>query len=257
MRSGRGGRGEYYKNKYGGGGVGRGGAGKRENEHLGRNHSNDDDFFSSFQNGNANELSQRLRDMDGQQYPAYKSLQGRFFVYTPVKRNPLHFKLCFSRIQSDPYASPSNIFVRFQLSSCCFPPELYSSKIRRTALCDYLLRLFCKRTKEAQAQFTADTVLEASNWSGSKGGAVEIEQAGQHVLERSSVQIFLPASGAGAGEEGFLEVRFTVGLPAKGRSIEGGWASDIFLETLPALLLSSFLWSNINAAEATQHVLSV
>lgn len=48
--------------------------------------------------------------------------------------------------------------------------------------------------------------------------------AGQHVLERSAV-LLLP--------DGTLEARFTVGLPAQGRSIMGQWAAQILAQNLP------------------------
>jgi hypothetical protein len=45
--------------------------------------------------------------------------------------------------------------------------------------------------------------------------------AGQHVLERTAVLV----SAAGA-----VEGRFTVGLPAQGRSIMGRWAAQIITQ---------------------------
>jgi hypothetical protein len=44
------------------------------------------------------------------------------------------------------------------------------------------------------------------------------------VLERSAV-LLLP--------DGTLEARFTVGLPAQGRSIMGQWAAQILVQNLP------------------------
>lgn len=47
--------------------------------------------------------------------------------------------------------------------------------------------------------------------------------AGQHVLERTAVLV-------SAG--GDVEARFTVGLPAQGRSIMGPWAAQILTQHL-------------------------
>jgi hypothetical protein len=48
--------------------------------------------------------------------------------------------------------------------------------------------------------------------------------AGQLVLERTSVLL---------APDGRLEARFTVGLPARGRSIMGEWAAQILTDHLP------------------------
>lgn len=48
--------------------------------------------------------------------------------------------------------------------------------------------------------------------------------AGQHVLERTAVLV------SAAGD---VEGRFTVGLPAQGRSIMGPWAAQILTQHLP------------------------
>ena len=51
-----------------------------------------------------------------------------------------------------------------------------------------------------------------------------VDAPGQHVLERTSVLI---------GSQGDLEARFTVGLPARGRTILGAWAAHILVANLP------------------------
>jgi Predicted ATPase of the ABC class len=51
-----------------------------------------------------------------------------------------------------------------------------------------------------------------------------VDSPGQHVLERTAVQ--LQADGA-------VEARFTVGLPARGRSVLGQWAVAVLVHNLP------------------------
>lgn len=65
---------------------------------------------------------------------------------------------------------------------------------------------------------------QAGGWSGEKGGEMTVDAPGQHVLERSSV-ILAP--------DGAVEARFTVALPARGRSVLGTWASAILVINLP------------------------
>ena len=39
-----------------------------------------------------------------------------------------------------------------------------------------------------------------------------------------------------APAQGDVEARFTVALPARGRSVLGGWATDIFVQNLPRFI---------------------
>ena len=55
-----------------------------------------------------------------------------------------------------------------------------------------------------------------------------MERPSQHVLVRSSVQIFPERKFRGM-PGGYLEARFTMGLPARGRSIE---VSDVIVQGL-------------------------
>ncbi|KAI0964636.1 hypothetical protein AcW1_001410 [Taiwanofungus camphoratus] len=63
------------------------------------------------------------------------------------------------------------------------------------------------------------------NWSAAKGGDIQVDKPGQQVLQRSSIVL---------SNDG-LEARFTIGLPAQGRTILGDWAAEIFRTAIPAL----------------------
>ena len=65
---------------------------------------------------------------------------------------------------------------------------------------------------------------QGGGWGGEKGGEMTVDAPGQHVLERTSALL------AGGGD---LEARFTVALPAKGRTVLGAWAAAIFVTNLP------------------------
>ena len=81
---------------------------------------------------------------------------------------------------------------------------------RRTALCDYITREVCARLERVPAQARGNG---SGGWAGEKGGEVSVDRPGQEVLERSSV-IITPAEEG--DEEGGVELRFCVSLPAQG-----------------------------------------
>lgn len=70
---------------------------------------------------------------------------------------------------------------------------------------------------------------------------------GQHILERSSVVVCNNQD---------VEVRFTVALPARGRTIEGRWAAQIMSETLPNLLRTSLVHASLDTAALRAHIQS-
>jgi hypothetical protein len=127
-----------------------------------------------------------------------------------------------------------------------FPPESYSTPTRAVVLADYLSRMFVRAAKAAGD----DQRVESGGWQGKKGGEITMEAPGQHVLARTNVIIDV---GGGGG----VEARFTVALPARGRSIEGLWCSKILLERLPDLVARSLLFSSLDAAHLRAHILSV
>lgn len=121
------------------------------------------------------------------------------------------------------------------------PPDLCSNPTRRRALSDYLTRTF----GAAVARAGADARAQAGGWSGEKGGDMSVDApgackvggaalplispppprcTGPYVLQRSSVVV---------AEDGGVEGRFTVGLPARGRTVLGQWAAQILTQNLP------------------------
>ena len=69
---------------------------------------------------------------------------------------------------------------------------------------------------------------QAGGWGGEKGGEMTVDLPGQNVLERTSALL---------GPDGGLEARFSVALPAKGRTVLGRWASAILMQNLPRCLM--------------------
>ena len=73
-----------------------------------------------------------------------------------------------------------------------------------------------------------------------------IQEPGQFVLERSSMTI--------DGETGVVEARFTVGLPAAGRSCLGGFAAEILMNNLPRYVHGALLWESQDVDSVYHHV---
>ncbi len=83
------------------------------------------------------------------------------------------------------YGSESLCYGQVSPQAALFPRDLYQSQIRRTALCDYLMRSF----GEAVSAAGADVRTESGGWHGQKGGEMTVDTPGQHVLQRTSCMI--------------------------------------------------------------------
>lgn len=88
----------------------------------------------------------------------------------------------------------------------------------------------------------------SSSYHGAKGGDISIDAPGQHVIERSSVMVL---------EDGTVEARFNINLPARGRSICGDWAHTILVETLPKLVERALVLNSLDGDHLWAHIRSV
>ncbi|CAL8468571.1 g8111 [Coccomyxa elongata] len=231
---GRGNRGEYYKNKYGRGNAGRFGGGRQ-----GQQSPDDDASSPSYRadqlrsHGGAEDLRDSLRRLEGQSYPRYHDIEGSWQFEG--------FTFILDRAQSDPFAQPSRCRVQVSPQAALFPRDLWQSLIRRTALCDYLTRSF----GEAVSAAGADVRTESSGWHGQKGGEMTVDTPGQHVLQRTSCMIT---------DEGGVEARFTVALPARGRTILGQWAAQTLVTNLPRYVRAGLFYGTQDAEALRRHV---
>jgi predicted ABC-class ATPase len=230
---GRGGRGEYYKNKYGGGGRGGGrGGGNTEGDSAPR---------SANGGGSYADLQRVLQRIDGKSYGVYHDLD------TPPNRGWVNseagYTLFVERAQSDPFASPTRCRVIIDASKAGFPPSLYSNKIRSMASADYLLRALYSSCKK----LGADAALQGKGWSGPKGGDLQVLEPCQHVLEQSGVRL---------DAKGNVIAQMTINLPAQGRNILGQAAEEILGHTLPKLV-ESLYYKSLQAPKLQKHVESV
>ncbi len=152
-------------------------------------------------------LDELLRQIDRKGYPAYKGTKGRY-------QFP-NYELNIEHVQGDPFAAPSRLSIRIKGEKNGFISELYDEKYKRVALQDYLLRCFYRQA----ARFS-----HMAKGSG-KSGVIQVSKCGQEILERTGCEIH-----AGNGD---IIVRFLVGFPANGRTINAKELRKILFEFLP------------------------
>ena len=155
----------------------------------------------------ASDLRNLLRQIDHKGYPAYKDTRGCYTFGT--------WQLSIDHVQGDPFAAPSKVSVRVAGKQAGFPPELYRNSYQRMVLQDYLLRQFGRQLEKLSFR---------AKGSG-KSGLLAVSRPGQEVLERTASQI--------EPETGNLTVRFEVGFPANGRTVNARELEKIFFELLP------------------------
>jgi len=163
--------------------------------------------------------------IDGRGYKNYNEIRGSY------KFN--FFTLHIDHVQRDPFAGPS--LLRVFMDEMTFPRKLVNNPMKRIAVADYIGREFHKAI-----------IKHASGRTGSgKSGLIQIDSGGQEILERNSVII----------TDSSLEIRFSVGLPARGRRILGKEAKELIFKLLPIILRESCIYGNIDAADLDEHVL--
>ena len=235
------GRGAYYKEKFGGGGRGKGG-GRGGSSYDGATafppeaiaDASEPQGSAPKRMRTAQDLRSDLARIDNKPYGAYRDLEGYEYAMG-------QFSLLVLKVQADPFAPPSRCCVRVPLDVAGFPAHCIANKVRERAFRDWLTRRFAEAARSAGVdQRTAD-----GGWHGPKGGELLVDLPGQHVLDRSSVVISPAGPGGGPG---FLEARFTVALPARGRSVLGEWAATILGTTLVTLVRSSLYFETTPAA---------
>jgi predicted ABC-class ATPase len=174
-------------------------------------------------------LTETLRRIDGRGYGAYKDIRGAYQLHD--------WTLCIDHVQGDPFAAPSRLRLQLPLAAAGFPAALQTPHIRGVALCDFLTRAFHRAIQSAQ-----------TNRQGSGGsGQIRIDAPGQEVLPRSSV----------AFTKAHVEARFSVGLPARGRTVLGRQAMALLCESLPSIGDQSLRYRALQSADVERHVHAV
>lgn len=166
----------------------------------------------------AEELKQLLDRIDHRGYPAYKDTKGQYQFQGYV--------FSIDHVQGDPFASPSKVSVQVKGSTAGFPEELYKGRHQRAALQDEMTRQFYHAIQKYAFR---------AKGSG-KSGLISVSKCGQEVLERTACEI--------NPKNGDVKLRFEVGFPANGRTINARELEKIVFGFLPECVEQSLFYKN-------------
>lgn len=164
------------------------------------------------------ELKQLLDRIDYRGYPAYKDTKGQYQFQGYV--------FSIDHVQGDPFASPSKVSVQVKGSTAGFPEELYKGRHQRAALQDEMTRQFYRAIQKYAFR---------AKGSG-KSGLISVSKCGQEVLERTACEI--------NPKNGDVKLRFEVGFPANGRTINARELEKIVFGFLPECVEQSLFYKN-------------
>lgn len=165
------------------------------------------------------ELREQLRNIDHKSYPLYKSLKGSYHFTKYI----LHI----DHVQGDPFAAPSDVRIVVDAKAAGFPEFARKDSLTREALADVLLREFEKQIH----QFTFK-----ARGSG-KSGLISISHPGQEVLRHTACEV-------GTKE---ITMRFSIGFPANGRTINAKELDKILFDYLPVCVERALYYQNLDA----------
>ena len=215
------------------------------------------------------DLCRLLISIDHRGYPAYKDTRGRWSYGNYI--------LSIDHVQGDPFASPSNVSVIVPGRTALFPKEYMTPKYRLVTLEDMLLRSFSNKLRERDNRRRDDDRRDAGDWlrggdrrdegtqrrggdrrdegaqrrggdrrgggtqqrdGSGKSGLIAVSRPGQEVLERTACSVD-PVSGD-------VTLRFEIGFPANGRSINAHALIRILDEFLPGVVAASLIYRNVD-----------
>lgn len=165
-------------------------------------------------------LKDLLTSLDGASYGAYKRIKGRWHADGVT--------LCIDHVQGDPFATASSVRICIDVDTHAIPTQMRTAGARTLGLCHVLIRAFA-----------AEVALKCRASGGAPCGQVSIDVGGAQVLARSCC--------AFVGDS--LELRFRVGLPARGRRILGRVAAVLLGQELIAAA-AAVNWSQIDRRAA-------
>ncbi len=171
------------------------------------------------------ELESTLTRINRKGYKAYKDIGGFYRFGEGIVLHIHH-------VQGDPFASPTKVRLLVPLNILNYPAFLYSTSARRYAFEDFLLRVFAKLLKPfSKVRGTG------------KSGLYFVDAGSQEVLIRSDCTI----------SDDQLELRFSLGLPARGRSVLADVARKMFIEEIP-LACQRLKWNVLDKEQAEKFV---
>jgi predicted ABC-class ATPase len=173
----------------------------------------------------ASDLATVLHGLDGRGYKAYKAISGPWDFGD--------FTLHVDHVQGDPFAMPSRIRVLVSAAVADLPAPAFRSAPRRLGTAAYLARAFSRFAPGRRG----------GPGSG-RGGDIGMEAPGQEVMAQTAVQV---------AEDGRVEARFTVGLPARGRRVLGKAAARLLTEEVPDLVMNTLTARGHEASDILRH----
>lgn len=160
-------------------------------------------------------LKSLLHSIDGKGYKAYKDLKGSFDFP--------NFRLTVDHVQGDPFAAPSRLRAVVPYATAGLPDHVHAGEPRQRAARDYIARAFRRAARGSDD--------------------IAIDAGAESVLDRSCA-LFT--------EDG-VELRFTVNLPAKGRSIMGHRAAQLLTDALPEIIDTATQGEALDTAALRRH----
>lgn len=173
-------------------------------------------------------LKNMLARIDHRGYPAYKELQGMYDFGA--------YMLSIDHVQGDPFAAPSKVHIEVSGQKAGFPKEYYDTEDKRTAVQDFVLRLFAGEVQNYSFQ---------AKGSG-KSGLLSVSRCGQEILSRSACQM--------DNHTGSVTVRLEIGFPAHGRTIAAKALEKILFGYLPECVKKTLYFSAVPAKELQKAV---
>ena len=138
------------------------------------------------------------------------------------------------QVNPDQLDKPALFIVRVPQIIAGFPPHLFNTPVRRTAIEDYLTRKIADQI-ESIAHYDEEGISRRR---------LSIAVPGQKVLPRTSLMI----------TDEYVEARVYVLLPQQNGMISGQSVKDIFFEELPEVVNASLVYSNVDEAELEEFV---
>lgn len=173
-------------------------------------------------------LKNMLARIDHRGYTAYKELQGMYDFGA--------YMLSIDHVQGDPFAAPSKVHIEVPGQKAGFPKEYYDTEDKRTAVQDFVLRLFAGEVQNYSFQ---------AKGSG-KSGLLSVSRCGQEILSRSACQM--------DNHTGSMTVRLEIGFPAHGRTIDAKALEKILFGYLPECVKKTLYFSAVPAKELQKAV---
>lgn len=172
------------------------------------------------------EFFNMLLDIEGKPVSEYGRLAGDFDFSRYV--------LKVSHVPMENMAQPALFLVRVPQIIAGFPPHLYNTPVRRTALEDYLTRRIAEHID----------ALTHYDEQGISRRHLLIAVPGQKILPRTSMLV----------TEEYVEARIYVMLPQRDGRIDGDRVREIFFDELASVVNSSLIYCNVNEADLNSFV---